>query len=102
MEITNPQEVQNNDQLPPQLQDAAVDQSVRPYKGNGGGAPLGYIPKPRRTQVPVRMTDEYKIILDEHIRKRKIGNCDYSLNKFMLEAIEEKIARDNAVPENMT
>lgn len=96
MEITNPQEVLNNNQMPPQLQDAANVQNDQPpaYKGTGGGAPLGYVPK-LRIQVPIRMKEEEKAVLDEHVRKRRINNAGYSMNAFVLEAILEKIHKDN-------
>lgn len=96
MEITNPQEVQNNDQLPPELQDAAEDQSEGPT----------YVPRFNRRErtfmITTRMNREQKIELDDHMRKRKVNNSDYSMNKFIIEAVQEKIARDNATPQEMT
>jgi hypothetical protein len=105
MEITNPNEVQANQDLPPQVHEA-VDPNVRPYKGVGGGAPLSYVSKPPRTQVPIRMTKEEKSRIDEHIAKLRIqqgvGAIGYSLNQFILDAIEDRIAKDNATPQDMT
>lgn len=100
MDVTNPQEVLNNDQLPPELHEGVVAQNDQPYRGPGGCAPLGYVPV-KLAMITPRLPLDLKEKLDEHVAKRKIGNCDYSMNKFIKEAIEEKITRDNetaAVP----
>lgn len=51
--------------------------------------------KEEKISIPLRMTPELYKMVSDLVHKKKNKNRGYSINKFVIEAIEDKLKKEN-------